>query len=104
MGIDDVKLNDSAFLAGQRVDAGENLLDKGTGQGTNFSPDWEEPFKKEIHGVIILAGDSHATVDAKLNQIKEIFGVGPGGAKSSLAEVTTIRGDARPGDQSAHEQ
>jgi hypothetical protein len=88
LGIDDAKLNDSAFLAGQRVDA----------------PDWEEPFKKEIHGVIILAGDSHATVDAKLNRIKEIFGIGPGNAKDSLAEVTTVRGDARPGDQSAHEQ
>ncbi|KAF9484599.1 Dyp-type peroxidase [Pholiota conissans] len=103
LGIDDAKLNDSAFFAGQRVDAGQNLLDKGAGEGANFSPDWEEPFKKDIHGVIILAGDSHATVEAKLHKIKEIFGVGLGGAKDSIVEVTTVRGDARPGDQSAHE-
>ncbi|KDR71616.1 hypothetical protein GALMADRAFT_143869 [Galerina marginata CBS 339.88] len=101
LGIDDTKLVDTAFLNGQRFEAGANLGDKGTGSGQDFVPDWEEPFKKEIHGVIILAGDSHASVDKKLQEIKLIFDVG--GRTSSIAEITSVQGDARPGDQSAHE-
>jgi len=100
LGIDDGKLSDSAFLAGQRADA-EGLHDKGTGTGPSYVPDWEQPFKKEIHGVFLLAGDSHATIDKKLHDIKNIFGVG--GPKPSIKEITTVRGDTRPGDQSAHE-
>ena len=101
LGIDDRKLGDSAFLAGQRADA-ENLLDKGTGTGPFYVPDWEEPFKSEIHGVFLLAGDSPPTIDDKLQEIKNIFGVG--GPKPSVKEITSVRGDTRPGDQSAHEQ
>jgi len=74
----------------------------GTGTGPSFIPDWEQPFKAEIHGVFLLAGDSRSTVDKKLQEIKNIFGVG--GPKSSLKEITSVRGDTRPGDQSAHEQ
>ncbi|KDR78229.1 hypothetical protein GALMADRAFT_65104 [Galerina marginata CBS 339.88] len=99
--IDDSKLLDTAFLSGQKLDAGANLGDKGSGSGTNFIPDWEEPFKQEIHGVILLAGDSHATVDKKLAEIKHIFRVGEHSA--SIKEITSVRGDSRPGDQSAHE-
>jgi hypothetical protein len=73
--------SDPAFLAGQRADA-EGLNDKGTGTGPSFVPDWEQPFKSEIHGVFLLAGDSHATVDKKLQEIKNIFGVG--GPKPSV--------------------
>ncbi|KDR71618.1 hypothetical protein GALMADRAFT_159433 [Galerina marginata CBS 339.88] len=101
LGIDDTKLIDTAFLDGQRFDAGANLGDKGSGSGQDFVPDWEEPFKKEIHGVIILAGDSHPSVDKKLQEIKRIFDVG--GRTSSISEITSVQGDARPGDQSAHE-
>jgi hypothetical protein len=101
LGIDDTKLSDSAFLTGQRADA-EGLHDKGTGTGPSYVPDWEQPFKQEIHGVILVAGDSHATIDKKLRDIKHIFGVG--GHKHSIKEITTVRGDTRPGDQSAHEQ
>ncbi|TFK38587.1 hypothetical protein BDQ12DRAFT_631188 [Crucibulum laeve] len=93
--IDDTKLIDTAFLRGQRLDAA-NLGDKGTGSGDNFVPDWEPAFKEEIHGVILVAGDSHTSVNKQLWQIEEIFG-------DSIYKVTAVRGDARPGDLSAHE-
>lgn len=80
--IDDTKLADSAFLSGQRIDAGSNLSDK---------------------GMINIAGDSHETVDKKLQLVKHIFDVG--GAHASLKKLTIVtRGDVRLGDQSAHEQ
>ncbi|KAF4612368.1 hypothetical protein D9613_003959 [Agrocybe pediades] len=101
LNINDANLVDTAFLGGQKLDAGANLGDKGTGSGPSFVPDWEEPFKKDIHGVFLVAGDSHDTVNKKIGEIKQIFGVG--GHTPSLTEVTTIVGDARPGDQSAHE-
>jgi len=101
LGIDDKKLADPAFLAGQRADA-EGLHDKGTGTGPSFVPDWEQPFKEEIHGVFLLAGDSPPTIDKKLQEIKNIFGVG--GPKPSVKEITSVRGDTRPKEQSAHEQ
>jgi Dyp-type peroxidase family len=98
--IDDSKLGDEAFLKGQRADA-ESLADKGTGTGDTFIPDWEEAFQKPVDGAIILAGDSHGTVDKKLDQIEAIFGVGT--QTASISTVTSIRGDSRPGDLSAHE-
>lgn len=101
LGIDDRKLADPAFLAGQRADA-EGLHDKGTGTGPSYVPDWEQPFKDEIHGVFLLAGDSLDTVDKKLQEIKNIFGVG--GPRPSVKEITSVRGDLRPGDQSTNEQ
>ncbi|CAA7264490.1 unnamed protein product [Cyclocybe aegerita] len=100
LGIDDAKLIDTAFLTGQRIDAGANLGDKGTGTGPNFVPDWEEPFKQEIHGVFIIAGESHPTVDKKIQHIEQIFGLGNA---SSIKKLIAIRGDVRPGALSAHE-
>ncbi|KAF8654275.1 hypothetical protein AX16_003570 [Volvariella volvacea WC 439] len=99
--IDDGNLVDTAFLSGQRADA-ENLGDAGTGTGQDFVPDWEEPFRDlHIHGVILIAGDSHGTVIKKLREIEALFDVK--GSSPSIKEVTTIVGDVRPGDVSAHE-
>ncbi|PPQ90336.1 hypothetical protein CVT25_007738 [Psilocybe cyanescens] len=101
LNIDDSKLHDTAFFKGQRLDAGENLGDKGTGTGESFVPDWDEPFKQDLHGVIIVTGDCHATVDKTLHNIEHIFGVGSNAP--SIVEITSVRGDARPGKLSAHE-
>ncbi|KAF8151502.1 hypothetical protein B0H34DRAFT_131748 [Crassisporium funariophilum] len=101
LAIDDAKLIDTAFLTGQRIDAGANLGDQGTGSGPNFDPDWEPEFKEELHGVIVVAGDSHLSVDKKIRQIEQIFGVGSN--VHSIREVTSVRGDARPGALAAHE-
>ncbi|KAF9530789.1 DyP-type peroxidase [Crepidotus variabilis] len=100
IGIDDSKLDDPAFTNGQLKDS-ESLKDKGTGTGPTFVPDWEEPFKKPIHGVIIVTGDCHPTVDKTVQQIENIFDVN--GSSPSISLVTSIRGDVRPGDLSAHE-
>ena len=108
MGIDDSKLIDQAnqttstgFLDGQRKDA-QSLGDKGAVQGTDFVPDWDEEFKQDIHGVFNIAGDSHATVDRKVQLIEQCFKVGTKDA--TIKKVTSIRGDTRPGDQDGHEQ
>jgi len=102
LDIDDSNLNnDKNFQTGQKADA-VNLGDKGTTTGDTFKPDWEPAFLEDIHAVIFVAGDSHSTVNKKLNQIKGIFGIGS--ATASIKDVTTIVGDVRPGNQSAHEQ
>nr|7ANV_A Chain A, ancestral D-type dye decolorizing peroxidase [Geotrichum candidum] len=102
LGINDDNLGDTAFKAGQLADA-QNLGDPGTGNaGAKFVPDWDPAFKeKDIHGVILVAGDSHETVDKKLQEIEAIFGVG--GPHASIHEVLTIQGDVRPGDEKGHE-
>ncbi|KAF8059915.1 hypothetical protein FPV67DRAFT_349692 [Lyophyllum atratum] len=104
LGIDDSNLTSTEpnFSLGQKQDA-KNLGDKGTGDIPNFVPDWEPAFLKDIHAVILISGDSHGTVDKKLQQIKEIFGIAPGQYKPSIKEVTSIVGDVRPGKESAHE-
>ncbi|GLB42844.1 putative peroxidase [Lyophyllum shimeji] len=104
IGIDDSTLTSTEpnFLLGQKEDA-KNLGDKGTGDIPNFVPDWEPAFLQDIHAVILISGDSHGTVDKKLRQIKEIFGLAPGNHKPSIKEVIAVVGDVRPGNQSAHE-
>ncbi|KAJ2930780.1 dyp-type peroxidase, partial [Candolleomyces eurysporus] len=100
LGIDDTKLIDPAFLIGQRRDA-QDLGDKGTGDGDSFVPDWDDGFKQDIHGVFIVSGDSHPTVDKKIQDIEKLFKIGTNAA--SYKKIVSIRGDVRPGDQSAHE-
>ncbi|RDB22012.1 Peroxidase 2 [Hypsizygus marmoreus] len=101
IGIDDSNLtSDNNFLIGQKADA-QSLGDKGTGDGANFVPDWDPAFLKDIHGVFLISGDSHGTVNKRLDQVKNIFFVGS--SKASIKEVTTIVGDVRPGKLSAHE-
>jgi len=91
---------DVAFEGGQLKDA-EGLGDKGTKIGNNFDPDWEPVFKRPIHGVILVAGDSHPSVDKKLYEIEHIFGVGT--FHHSIHEVARLRGDVRPGEENGHE-
>ncbi|KDQ22873.1 DyP-type peroxidase [Pleurotus ostreatus PC15] len=99
LGITD-DLSDNAFTTGQRKDA-EILGDPGSKNGDAFTPAWEAPFLKDIHGVIFVAGDCHGSVNKKLDEIKHIFGVGT--SHASISEVTHVRGDVRPGDVHAHE-
>lgn len=73
------------------------LGDRGTGGCSNFKPDWDAAFLQEIHGVTLVAGDSHDTVNSKLADVKQILG-------ATVKEITTLSGDVRPGDQKGHEQ
>ncbi|KAF6747547.1 peroxidase TAP [Ephemerocybe angulata] len=100
LGIDDTKLVDTAFLSGQRQDA-RTLGDKGTLDGDKFVPDWDAPFKQDIHGVFVVAGDSHVTVDRKVQLIEQRFKVGT--PTASISKIVSIVGDVRPGDQDGHE-
>jgi hypothetical protein len=103
LGIDDSNLaKDENFKRGQKADA-INLGDKGTGTDeTNFVPKWDPALLQDIHGVILVSGDSHLTVDNMLRQIKGIFGVGS--PQASIKEVKSVVGDVRPGRLHGHEQ
>lgn len=99
IGITD-DIGDPAFNAGMLADAGE-LGDKGRRTSNGFDPEWLVEYKKEIHGVIMVAGDCHKTVEGKLEEIKDIFSVGE--KDSTIQKVISVVGDVRPGAVSAHE-
>lgn len=48
-----------------------------------------------------MAGDSFESVDGKLGEVKAILS---DNGTSSIAEVTTLAGDVRPGKEKGHEQ
>ncbi len=83
-------MNDDAFKKGQFNDAA-TLGDADSGA------QWEPAFKNKIDGMILVSGDSHASVDVVLVEVRLILGL-------TIHEVTHIRGDVRPGDQNGHEQ
>ena len=97
MGIDDSSLGGSTdpFMIGQERDALASLGDPLSADGK--TPDWDPHFLRDIHGVILISGDSHGTTDKKKAEIDQIFG-------SSIKEIITIRGDVRPGAEDGHEQ
>lgn len=74
-----------------------DLGDNGVGDRDNFQPDWDSIFLQELHGVALIAGDSHESVDSALAEVKGILG-------ASVREVGTLQGDVRPGPQRGHEQ
>jgi len=95
LGIDDSSLaTDGAldpFITGQEEDALKNLGDPTSADGK--TPDWDPRFLQDLHGVILISGDSHGTTDKKKAEIDHIF-------RSSIKEIITIRGDVRPGAES----
>ncbi len=77
-----------------------NLGDK---KKDNGDPDWDEAFLQgNIHGLIVISGDSHLSVNKKRLEIEAIFGVRT--PTASLKEVISIVGDVRPGAEAGHEQ
>lgn len=101
MGIDDsVLTGDANFLGGQKADA-HSLGDKGTGIGPNFVPDWKPAFLQEIHGVILVSGESHKSVNKAIQEAKQAFGVLT--SKASIKEVISTSGDVRPDKEAGHE-
>jgi len=95
LGIDDSSVAPSTdpFIVGQEADS-INLGDpRAAGETT---PDWAPAFLQSLHGVILISGDSHGTTDKKKAEIDLIFG-------PSIKEVTTLRGDVRPGAEDGHE-
>ena len=81
----------------------QGLGDKGTTSASGaFDPDWLPAFKKDIHGLIMVTGDSHQTVDPIVSDIKKIFAVGTPNA--AIHEVVQLVGDVRPDKEAGHEQ
>lgn len=100
MGIND-EIGDAAFDGGMLADA-QNLGDPAKSTSGPFAPAWDPAFTQDIHGLITITGDCHATVDEKLAQIKHLFSVGaPNG---TIHPVKQTVGDVRPGKESGHEQ
>ena len=104
MGIDDSSLAAGGatdpFLVGQEQDAINNLGDPRQSDGT--TPAWDEHFLQDLHGLILIAGDSHATIEKKKAEIELIFRVNT--PTASVKEIIAIRGDVRPGKEAGHEQ
>ena len=73
-----------------------------TAANGKFEPDWLPAFKKDIHGLILVTGDSHETVNAVMSDVKKIFSVGT--PQAVIHEVLQLVGDVRPGKESGHEQ
>jgi hypothetical protein len=53
---------------------------------------------RSIDGVILVTGDSAATVNASLAIVHNIFSI------DTLEEIITINGKVRPGQEQGHEQ
>ncbi|KAJ7128313.1 fungal peroxidase [Mycena epipterygia] len=82
-------LGDPAFTAGQLANIG-NLGDPGT---TNWVPQF---IGTKIHGVILLASDTVANVNATLATVQSKLG-------NSITEIYTLQAAARPGAEQGHE-
>ena len=98
MGIDDSPLysNDKdPFFRGQQQEALLELNDPKKSDGTL---DWDEKFLEDIHGVILITGDSPETIEEKKYEIDRIF------HSSSINEVIPVFGEGRDDPFSAHEQ
>lgn len=103
LGIDDSSLGGATdpFIIGQFKDSTQNLGDAGTQTTSGLVPNWDTAFVQPLHGVILISGESHETLHKKKLEIECIFGVRT--IQPSIFEVTSLRGDVRPGVESGHE-
>jgi len=62
------------------------------------SANWVPQFLgQQIHGVFLLASDVESNIDSELASIQSVFG-------SSISEVYSLAGAARPGNEQGHER
>ncbi|KAG9671890.1 hypothetical protein KCU99_g7402, partial [Aureobasidium melanogenum] len=94
-------IGDAVFTAGMLADA-QNLGDTGSTSASRFEPYRIPEFKKQMDGMILVAGDGHRTVDQQIQHINTIFSVG--GSSASIDMVLKLSGDVRPGAESGREQ
>ena len=80
----------------------KNLGDKNKNSSGTFAPDWDPAFLGDIHGLILVSGDSHTTVSKQINHIEHLFCMN--GKNASIHKVISIVGDVRPGEEKGHEQ
>ena len=77
-----------------------NLGDQGA--TATSPPDWIPAFKQDIHGMFLVSGNHHETVEEKLEEVGRIFSLN--GHNATIHEVIRIVGDVRPGKEKGHEQ
>ncbi|KAI1193587.1 hypothetical protein F5X97DRAFT_336665 [Nemania serpens] len=63
--------------------------------------DWDDNFKKEIHGVIAVTANSDSVLEGTIRHINKIFRFGEKDA--TIAQVAFLQGQTRPGSESGHE-
>ena len=99
MQIDDSSLTPGGttdpFFVGQRQEA---VADLGDPQNNDGSPNWDKSFLQDIHGVILITGDCHETINGKKTEVDQIF------HSSSIKEIIPVYGEGRQGDVSKREQ
>lgn len=100
LGITDAnKINDPLFQAGMLKEA-QDLGDRANPDKPGFEPEWDTEFLQEIHGVILITGDSHATLNSQLEDVKCIL---MKDNNHTIKEISKLVGDVRPGNQRGHE-
>ena len=90
-------VNDDEFKEGMTEEKAKVL-------GDNFA-DWQNQFQQKdfpIDGLILIAGDSRPTTDAKQKMIERVLGMNI--AHPTALTVTRIVGDVRSGGQRGFEQ
>ena len=81
-----------------RASSRRRLADPGIVNGQKTDPSWEPEFKREeqIHGCILITGNSEHTIQKRVEKIGKIFG-------SSMKNVKTVDGHVRPGEHKGQE-
>ncbi|KAG8883878.1 hypothetical protein FRB97_005716 [Tulasnella sp. 331] len=83
-------IQDSGFSAGQQADA-KALGDRPGAESTDakYVPDWEPVWRDNVlHGVILIAGESHLSCKAATSHAREVFG-------STIKVVNIVEGAVR---------
>lgn len=92
----DLETGDADFAAGMKSSAVGTLSDPKK-DGSNI-PNWDEEWlESEVDGVVLVAGNSSALVQDKLDRIVKLF---DGSIKLAFKHI----GAVRPGGQKGHEQ
>ena len=98
LGIKD-KLGDDLFDKGQLADAAQTFASGGIDDPRELNaaePEWDPLFKKDIHGSLIVAGESQITVNNHLKTVMDIL-------TGTIRMLGTESGTVRSGDQAGHE-
>ena len=94
MGIDDSSLTPGGatdpFSVGQKAEAVADLGDPKKSDGT---PNWDDSFLRDIHGVIIITAESDETTREKKKEFNKIFS-----STESMKEIISIYGNRRLGE------
>ena len=99
MGItNNVAGNDNnLFVNGQKADAAALGDVTTTGPDGKSVPVWDATFLQPLDGVILVTAHDSVTLDARIADVKSIFG-------QTIHVVEIFEGNVRPGQEKGHEQ